>query len=579
MKEKQKAKIPWHVLLKPGVLCYITGYLLILFIYVYFGLPFFNLRDASFFVTFIFIIMLPLSLVWLLYKKKKAAEDERTKFPGHRYDKNLGVRKATVTKDEYYATYKIILTSLVVVFVSGLLLIGILKLTGVKLFNAARYAKQLEITLSTPEELNKTFDYEEGSVELPTIDKELARKLAQAKLDEYGAQYSIDIDNFTIISVERNGKTELLRVTPLEYSNVFVSMSRMSKGTIGYIEVNVVTKEAKLIKFDENDGLKYMPSGIFKYDLDRHVRSKYPSTLYYHKYFEIDNEGNPYWVIPTVKKEIGMFDGATPDDIILVNPINGEMKKYELGSQPDWVQRCVDEKVLEKQANNALSLKNGFWNRYFAKKEVFQLSDGYNYLLKDNATYYISCITSPNENDQTSIGFLIINLKTKEAIRYSCPGITEMRAREIAMYDERVKAQALDATWPILVSYHGVPTFFVVLKNDVQAQKIVFINVETGESVGMGDDITSAKLAYDSLLSNQNNILKEDKTVTGTVTAIRDTGDSIEFMIDSVTIVYFKADVDVSLDTRFLKVGDTIEIVYKEYPTYNLVSSLKKNTP
>jgi hypothetical protein len=45
-------------------------------------------------------------------------------------------------------------------------------------------------------------------------------------------------------------------------------------------------------------------------------------------------------------------------------------------------------------------------------KEVFQLSDGYNYLLKDNATYYISCITSPNENDQTSIGFLIINLKT-----------------------------------------------------------------------------------------------------------------------------------------------------------------------
>ena len=127
-----------------------------------------------------------------------------------------------------------------------------------------------EVYLSK-EDLNKTFDYEEGEVKLPVIDKELAAKLAQAKLDEYGAQYSIDIDNFTIISVERNGETELLRVTPLEYENVFVSMSRMHQGTIGYIEVNVVTQVAKLVKFDENDGLKYMPSGIFKYDDLNHI--------------------------------------------------------------------------------------------------------------------------------------------------------------------------------------------------------------------------------------------------------------------------------------------------------------------
>ncbi len=576
MNEKSKTKIPWYELLKPGVLCYITGYLLVLFVYVYFGLPFFNLRDASFFITFIIMMMLPISLGWLLHKKKQALEDNRTIYSGLVYDNNKGFKKGNVTKEQHYASSKIIISSLIVTLSAGLLLIGILKLTGVKLFNASRYAEQLEITLSTSEDLNQTFDYEDGNVQLPIIDKVLASKLAQAKLDEYGAQYSIDIDNFTIISVERDGKTELLRVTPLEYSNVFVSMSRMSKGTIGYIEVNVVTKEAKLIKFDENDGLKYMPSGIFKYDLDRHVRSKYPSTLYYHKYFEIDNDGNPYWVIPTVKKEIGVFDGTTPDGIILVNPINGETNKYKLGEQPSWVQRCVDEPIIEMQANNALRLKNGFWNQYFAKREVFQLSDGYNYLLKDNATYYISCITSPNENDQTSIGFLIINLKTKEAIRYSCPGITEMRAREIAMYDERVKAQALDATWPILVSYHGVPTFFVVLKNDVQAQKIVFVNVESGESVGMGDNITTAKLAYDSLLSKQNIDVKEELTITGTVTAIRDTGTAIEFMIDSVVTVYFKADVNVSLDTRFLQIGDKIEIIYKEYPTYNLVSSLKK---
>ena len=430
MKEKEKQTMPWSELLKPGVLIYSACYLLLIFIVIYFGLPFLNLTSGSFYFTVLLIIGLFVSLWFILKNKQKQNSSNETKFTGYKYESYSGKWvKTNISKERFFANYKAIIKALCVVLFLGLLVIGVLKLTGIKLLNAKAYASQLEITIGTKDDLNKTFDYEEGEVELPVIDKELAAKLAQAKLDEYGAQYSIDIDNFTIISVERNGGTELLRVTPLEYENVFVSMSRMNQGTIGYIEVNVVTQEAKLVKFDENDGLKYMPSGIFKYDLDRHIRSNYPSVLYNHKYFEIDNEGNPYWVVPTIKKEIGVFDGATPSGVLLVNPITGEINKYNLGEQPSWVQRCVDEKIMEAQANNALSLKNGFWNRLFAKKEVFQLSDGYNYLLKDNATYYISCITSPNENDQTSIGFLIVNLKTKEAIRYSCPGITEMRAR------------------------------------------------------------------------------------------------------------------------------------------------------
>ena len=143
------------------------------------------------------------------------------------------------------------------------------------------------------------------------------------------------------------------------------------------------------------------------------------------------------------------------------------------------------------------------------------------------------------------------------------------------MYDERVKAQALEATWPILVSYHGVPTYFVVLKNDVQSQKIVFLNVDTGSYVGMGTDITSAKIEYDSLLSNESIVQKEDKSVEGVVTKIRDLGNTIEFMIDTVPNTYFSCDINLSLDARFLSVGETVSITYNEYPTYNLVVKLE----
>lgn len=569
MKEKQ---LPWKELLKPGVLIYSISYLLLIFIVIYFGLPFLNLTSGSFYFTLLLIISLPISWLFILKNKQLQNNSTEKRFQGFKFESYSGKWvKTYISKERKFANYKVIIKAICLVFIIGLILLGILKLTGAKIFNAKAYANQLEIISETTDNLNKTFDYEEGEVELPVIDKELAAKLAQAKLDEYGAQYSIDIDNFTIISVERNGGTELLRVTPLEYENEFVALSRMSKGTIGYIEVNVVTQVAKLVKFDESNGLKYMPSGIFKYDLDRHIRKNYPNVLYNHKYFEIDNDGNPYWVIPTIKKEIGVFDGATPTGVLLVDPISGEINKYKLGEQPNWVQRCVDERVMEMQANNALSLKNGYWNRLFAKKEVFQLSDGYNYLLKNNATYYISCITSPNENDQTSIGFLIINLKTKEAIRYSCPGITEMRAREIAMFDERVKAQALDSTWPILVSYHGVPTYFLILKNDVQFQKAVFINVDTGALVGMGTDISLAKIEYDNLLSNESIVKKENKEIKGVVTKVRDLGNTIEFMIDTMPNVYFSCDINISLTARFLTVGESVIITYNEYPTYNLV--------
>jgi Ca2+/Na+ antiporter len=567
---KEKTLFLWKELSKKWFIYCTIIYLLVMFLVIYFELPYLNLTDVSFYYTLMLAISYPIAIVLMLIYKRKDSTNGTKTTKSYVYNNGKWILKEkdlTLADSVFKTLFKILAVSI--------LCLGICKLSGIKLFNAKAYANQLEITTGTKEDLNKTFDYEEGEVKLPVIDKELAAKLAQAKLEEYGSQYSIDIYNFTIISVERNGGTELLRVTPLEYDNIFVAMSRMNKGTVGYIEVNVVTQVAKLVKFDDNDGLKYMPSGILKYDLDRHIRKHYPSALYNHKYFEIDNEGNPYWVVPTIKKSIGVFDGETPNGVLLVNPITGEIQKYNLGEQPSWVQRCVDEHIMEVQANNALSLKNGFWNTLFAKKEVFQLSDGYNYLLKDNATYYISCITSPNENDQTSIGFLIINLKTKEAIRYSCPGITEMRAREIAMYDERVKAQELEATWPILVSYHGVPTYFVVLKNDVQFQKAVFLNVDNGALVGMGSDITNAKVEYDNLLSNESIVQKENKEVTGKVTKIRDLGNSIEFMIDTMPDVYFSCDINISLVARFLSVGENVIITYNEYPTYNLVVDIK----
>lgn len=567
----KEPKSIFNYLRRKDMILYCACYLLIIFLMWYFGLPFINLRIEGTYVCLGITLAFPFSIAFLLIIKKKYNDRKFKTAPFFNKKEDLNSPKYWFNNDSLFnLLFKGIM--MVIAFIAMIMIIG--GLSSAKIFNVKRYQQQINLVTKTEEELKVDFDYASNTVKLPTIDKDIAFKLAQAKLGDYGSQYSIDYENFTIFSAVRNGETTLIRVTPLEYNQFFVSLSRMNKGTIGYIEVNVITQETKLVKFDA--GLKYMPSGIFKYDLDRHIRFHEPTEYYENYYFQTDESGNPYWIVPTIKKEIGLFGGSTPKGVLTVDPISGKINKYKLGEEPSWIQRTVDEEVIEKQINNSLKYKNGFWNTLFEKKEVFQLSDGYNYFMKDGYTHYISCVTSPNENDQTSVGFISINLKSKEAIRYQTFGITEMRAREIAEKDERVKAQKLDSTWPILISYHNVPTYFVILKNAVQIQKIVFINVENGELVAMNDSFMSAQMDYESLLNDRGISSTEEKEITSKVTNIRDLGDTIEFMVEDINDAYFVVNVSVSLDARFLQVGDIIKVKYKDHPTYNYVISLEK---
>ncbi|MFA6829640.1 MAG: hypothetical protein WCR67_02915 [Bacilli bacterium] len=458
-----------------------------------------------------------------------------------------------------------------VAFVLGLLL----EIIGTPLFNAKTYANQLPIETSSTEEFNENFNFD-GDVKLPILDKDLAFKVAQSKLSTYGSQYTIDSDNFTILSVTRNGEDQLIRVAPLEYTGLFVALSRKEEGTIGYIEVNVVTKETKLVEV--NGGLKYMPSGLLDKDLDRHIRFNYPSALFSEKYFEIDDEGKPYWVIPTYVNQICLFNGGMPNGTIIVDPVNGDINRYSIGEEPSWVDRVVLETLVESQATNALEYKNGFFNAVFgSKKDVFQTSDGYNYFIKNGHTYYVSCITSPNENDQTSIGFLTIDLKTREAKQYNIPGITEMRAREIAMQHEDVKAQQLEATWPILIDYKGIPTYFLVLKNDVQDRKIVLLDVETGAKIALGSTLNETKVNYDKLINASGNT--SDTVLEGdfVVDRVQVYGSDLYFTVEGIEDKYFVVASSVSIDAMFLKSGDSIHLTYVAYESYNYVKTLTRS--
>lgn len=560
-----------------GIIGSTLVYGLILFLIYYFCLPFINFGHVGFYFYLSGIIAYFVVIVLLLTSKNLIEKNKDKKY------KKIGYNRITgkfyfkdVNSESHFSFLNQLIKGVSIVFGSCLILLLVFVIIGSKLFNSKAYYEQLEIKEAPESELLEVFDYDNGEVLLPIIDKDLAYKLAQASLADYGAQYTIDYDNFTLINVTRNGKNELVRIAPLEYSNIFVALSKKEEGSVGYIEVNVVTKETRLVEVE--GGMKYIPSAVFGKDLNRHIRFTYPNVMYSEINFEIDDSGNPYWIIPIEKKEIGVINGPTSTGVIVVDPVNGKINKYDRSDEPSWIDRTVNELIVDKQATNAFRYKNGFMNVHFgSKKEVFQLSDGYNYFIKGGNTYYVSCITSPNEGDQTSIGFVTINLKTRVATKYSVAGITEMRAREIAMNDARVKAQTLDATWPILINYQGVETYFVVLKNEVQEQKMVFINVKNGDLIAMGNTIEEARSEYDRLLADKGEVeITDIDMIDKVITNVRDLGDTIEFMVEGIEDKYFVVSPLVSLDARFIKVGDIVNIKCKDYDTYYYVTTLKK---
>lgn len=247
-------------------------YVLFILLYYYFILPPLNFNSISSWIFVFLIILPPLFVVTHALTRKNILKFKFKKYNAYN----------TICGGFSFAYILVLISCLIF---------------GTRLFRAKSYSNLLNVNFETKETFTETFNYED--VKLPVIDKEIAYRLAQTKLGNYGDQYQITENYFSIQSVTRNGESSLVRVVPLEYRNIFISLGNMNKGAPGYIEVNCVTQEAKFVPVE--GGIKHIDSAMFSKDLNRYLRFNNINALYSSKYFEIDDDGNPYWVVPCHK--------------------------------------------------------------------------------------------------------------------------------------------------------------------------------------------------------------------------------------------------------------------------------------
>ena len=360
-----------------------------------------------------------------------------------------------------------------------------------------------------------------------------------------------------------NYNDKIVRVTPLEYAGVIKYFTNRKNGITGYIVVDSVTGKSELIRLE--NGMKYMPSAMFNENLKRKLRFSYPTEIFGEENFELDNEGNPYWVVPTLKYSgLGLKEEVS--GVVILDPITGKSKKYDVDEVPTWVDHVYSADLIMEQVNDWGLYNGGFFNSIFGQKNVVATTEGYNYLIQDDDVYLYTGITSV-ASDESNLGFILSNLRTKETSYYLIPGAEEFSA--MASAEGQVQQMKYTSTFPLLINLNGNATYLVSLKDNAGLVKMyAFVDVQNYQKVVVtdaNDGIIKAKENYlkNSGVKNNNELVTETIKIKNITQAFID-GNSY-YYIESIDNKKYRVSIKVDeLKLPFIKAGSELVVSYHE---------------
>lgn len=335
---------------------------------------------------------------------------------------------------------------------------------------------------------------------VPMLDEQSAKKLGGrqlGELSEYVSQYE-DAQYYTQI----NYKESPVRVTTLRYANIIKWFTNRDQGIPAYMIVDMSTQKVDVVKLKDlgMENIKYSPSEHFGRLLQRHLRFNYPTYLFEETAtFEIDDTGRPYWICPRMDKTIGLFGGDDVIGVVLVDATTGECEYYDIETAKtdknlQWIDRIYSSTLISQQYDYYGQYSGGFWNSILGQKDVKITTQGSNYIAIDDDVYMYTGVTSVTADDSI-IGFILSNQRTKETTFFKQSGATEYSAQLSA--EGKVQQYGYDATFPLLLNIQNEPTFFMALKDTEGLVKMYsLVNVEQFQKVVVGTKLVDCLQAY-----------------------------------------------------------------------------------
>lgn len=525
------------------------------FVYYYITLPAINIHSSGFW----FFLLGAVAFVAAVYVLRKAGKEIFTS----------GVASLHFSLKEFPAV-----KWLGILFLLLLAVYGIGTLLSSPVINAKQYQQ-----LMTVETRNFSEDIAEADYRsIPLLDKDSAALLGDRKMGslvDMVSQFEV-ADDYTQI----NYNNIPVRVTPLVYASPIKWLTNQRNGIPAYIRIDMTTQDTECVMLDE--GIKYSKSEYFNRNLYRHIRFRFPTYIFGDQlFFEIDDNGVPYWVCPVKKFNIGLFGGETVGRVVLVNAVTGECTDYAVEDVPTWIDKVYSAELLMQLYDYYGMYQHGFFNSILGQRDCLVTTNGYNYLALDDDVWVYTGVTSVN-GDQSNVGFVLMNQRTMETRYYEVEGATELSAMSSA--EGQVQNLGYRATFPLLLNIADEPTYFMALKDDAGlVKKYAMVNVQKYQWVAIGDTIEECEKDYKELLSTNGIVSQNDGEsleISGVIELIA------PVVIDGSTHYYIGIsgsdelfDVDVSDEGLYgivrYQEGDQISLVYVENYGLNPVQKIE----
>lgn len=430
----------------------------------------------------------------------------------------------------------------------------VLTLLSNPLFHAKSYANLINVQ-------NGVFadDIQKISIsQVPIVDRETAGIIGEKQMGsmaELVSQFEID-ENYAQINI--NGKP--VRVSPLKYFDIIKYISNYREGLQYYVSVDMTNQEGDLVKLPQP--IKYSSSDYLMRNIHRKIRFQYPFHLLGETNFELNDEGEAYYVTPILTKRIMLFGGLDAKGAILTNANTGESVAYDTADVPAWVDRVYPAELIIQQLDMRGLYQGGFFNSLIGQKNVTRTTEGYNYISLDTDIYMITGVTSVRA-DTSNLGFYYVNLRTKEAKFYSVPSATETAA--MASAKGAVQEKNYDPTFPVLLNLGGNPVYFMSLKDNANvAKNYALVDAVDFTKVIVRDTVAATMQAYAT--SNPGDLAKDGTAVDKQVTIkeireiVADGNTIYYFLVEEDEDIYMALGKDIGAPIVFAQPGDTFTV-------------------
>lgn len=254
--------------------------------------------------------------------------------------------------------------------------------------------------------------------------------------------------------------------------------------------------------------------------------------------------------------------------VVTCNAITGECVDYAVEDAPTWIDKVYSAEMLINLYDYYGTLKHGYFNSVLSQKDCLMTTEGYNYVALEDDVWVYTGVTSVGQ-DESNVGFVLMNQRTMETRYYEVPGAEEYSAMDSA--EGKVQHLGYKATFPLVLNVGGEPTYFMALKDSAGLVKsYAMLNIEKYQTVAIGDTVGECERNYLQMLADSGiskEPEKEEKQIAGKLERIVPVvvgGNSHYYVVlEGADVIYDISAVD-NPKVIMLSVGDEVTLLYTE---------------